>query len=55
MRTPFQRLATIGLVLSLLLMASTVSAQGNFDSVQIETTQLADGLYMLTGTGGLKT
>jgi len=52
MRTPCQRLATIGLVLSLLLMASTVSAQGNFDSVQIETTQLADGLYMLTGAGG---
>ncbi len=50
--TPFQRLAATGFALSLLLLAFPLTAQDNLEDVQIETTKLADGLYMLTGAGG---
>ena len=37
---------------ALLLINTLASAQGDFDSVEIETTTLADGVFMLTGAGG---
>ena len=38
--------------LALLIISPFASAQGDFDSVEIETTTLADGVFMLTGAGG---
>ncbi len=37
---------------ALLLITGTAAAQGGFDDVEIETSKLADGIYMLTGAGG---
>ncbi len=38
--------------MALLLISSFAGAQGDFDGVKIETTRLADGVFMLTGAGG---
>ncbi len=50
------RLTTFRVLLSLLLLAlvfpGLATAQQNFDDVQIEATQVADNIYMLTGAGG---
>lgn len=35
-----------------LLLASSVAAQGRFDNVEIQTTKVAEGVWMLIGTGG---
>jgi cyclase len=40
------------LLIWLLLITSTVSAQDNFDSVKVTTQKLSDNLYLLMGAGG---
>lgn len=40
------------IALSLLLVSTTLSAQTNFDSVQVRTTSLGRGVYVLFGAGG---
>lgn len=46
MKSSFRLLSLVG------LFAAPVFAQPNFDAVQIQTTSLGHGLYMLTGAGG---
>lgn len=42
----------IAIALFALLALPVCAQQQNFDAVQIETTKVADGVYMLTGSGG---
>jgi len=44
--------ATCGLLLLLAGLALPAAAQQNFDTVQIRTVKVADGVYMLMGSGG---
>ena len=50
MKSQFQTL--LGILFIFLLFAIPAQAQRNFDNVQIEATQVADNIYMLTGSGG---
>jgi len=51
-RTMTTRGATCGLLLLLAGLAQPAPAQQNFDTVQIRTVKVADGVYMLMGSGG---
>src|SRR2546427_12701089 len=51
-RTMTTRGATSGLLLLLAGLAQPAPAQQNFDTVQIRTVKVADGVYMLMGSGG---
>src|SRR5256885_15245297 len=51
-RTMTTRGATSGLLLLLPGLAQPAPAQQNFDTVQIRTVRVADGVYMLMGSGG---
>ena len=37
---------------ALCLLAAPLAAQQNLDTVQVRTLKVADGVYMLTGSGG---
>lgn len=46
------RIIKLAVVLSLLALPFTATAQRDWDAVEIQTIELADGLYMLIGAGG---
>jgi glyoxylase-like metal-dependent hydrolase (beta-lactamase superfamily II) len=51
-RTPIHAQWIVGLVAMVAVVASPAEAQQQFDEVQIGTIEVADGVYMLTGSGG---
>lgn len=48
----FRSLSALALCLALLAQAAPLTAQRDFSDVVIETQEVADGIYMLTGSGG---